>query len=258
MFLAKMAEAGLFKKIVESIKDIVTVVNFDISGAGISFQAMDVSHVALVSLLITSDAFTEYRADRKTTIGVKLLNLHKILKCADNADMITLECDQEDPQVLNVKFESHKQDKSSKFVLNLVVQDEEQLQLPDTVYAAKITMPAAEFTRIVREMSQLSENIAIRASKRTVNFEVKGDVTTGDIELKANNSDRMADYIGIEAEEGVRNSFALSFLNSFCKASCLSEQVTMSMSANTPIVVDYRIQNSGYLRFYLAPKIEGD
>lgn len=38
------------KKIVEAIKELVKNVNFDISTNGVSMQAMDQSHVALVSL----------------------------------------------------------------------------------------------------------------------------------------------------------------------------------------------------------------
>ena len=38
------------KKVVDAIKDLVTDVNLEVSDAGISLQAMDSSHVALVSL----------------------------------------------------------------------------------------------------------------------------------------------------------------------------------------------------------------
>lgn len=245
------------KRVIDSIKDLVTVVNFDITNTGISFQSMDQSHVALVSMFIHADNFSDYRVDKKITLGVKLQNLHKILKCAENNDILTLECDQEDPQVLTIRFESMKHEKVSKFSLNLVNQDEEQLQLPDTVYASRVNLPSAEFTRIIREMAQLSENIVIKVTNKNVAFEVKGDITTGEIELKSNNSDKLSEQICIEAEETVRNNFALSFLNTFCKAASLSEQVTLSMSPNNPVVVEYKMGNlQSFLKFYLAPKID--
>lgn len=257
MFTAKLKEAGLFKRIVESIKDLVSVVNFDISGEGISFQAMDQSHVALVSLHLSSEVFQDYRCDRKFSLGIKLQNLHKILKCGENGDVLTLECDQEDPQVLNLRFESLKHEKTSRFALNLVNQEEEQLQLPDSTYAAKVVLPSGEFLRIVREMTQLAENIAIKVSKKTIAFEVKGDVTSGCIELKANNSDKESEQVKVEVdEESVRNTFALSFLNSFCKAAVLSEQVLLAMSENAPVVVEYKVNGNSHLKFYLAPKID--
>jgi proliferating cell nuclear antigen len=49
MFEARLQEGHVLKKIVEAIKELVKSVNFDASNTGISMQAMDSSHVALVS-----------------------------------------------------------------------------------------------------------------------------------------------------------------------------------------------------------------
>ena len=62
----------------------------------------------------------------------------------------------------------------------------------------------------------------------------------------------------IEMQEPVSLTFALRYMNSFTKASSLSEQVTISLSSELPVVVEYKISEIGYIRFYLAPKIEED
>jgi len=49
-FEAKLSDGQIFKRIVDSIKDLVTDVNLDATPTGISLQAMDSSHVALVNL----------------------------------------------------------------------------------------------------------------------------------------------------------------------------------------------------------------
>jgi len=59
----------------------------------------------------------------------------------------------------------------------------------------------------------------------------------------------------MEVDEPVTLSFALRYLNLFNKASNLSSQVVLSMSNDTPLVVEYRIEKLGSLKFYLAPKI---
>jgi proliferating cell nuclear antigen len=48
MFEAKLQDGTILKKIVDSIKELVTDVNLDVNSTGISLQAMDSSHVALV------------------------------------------------------------------------------------------------------------------------------------------------------------------------------------------------------------------
>ena len=50
MFEAHLEDGSILKRIVESIKDLVTDVNIDVSPQGMTLQAMDSSHVALVSL----------------------------------------------------------------------------------------------------------------------------------------------------------------------------------------------------------------
>jgi proliferating cell nuclear antigen len=35
-------------------------------------------------------------------------------------------------------------------------------------------------------------------------------------------------------------------------------QVQLSLSSDVPLVVEYKIENYGYIRYYLAPKIEDD
>ena len=48
IFEAKIQDGTILKRIVDAIKDLVQDVNLDISSGGISLQAMDSSHVALV------------------------------------------------------------------------------------------------------------------------------------------------------------------------------------------------------------------
>lgn len=64
--------------------------------------------------------------------------------------------------------------------------------------------------------------------------------------------------IVIEMNEPVSLTFALRYLNSFTKATPLSSTVTISLSSELPVVVEYKVAEMGYIRFYLAPKIEED
>ncbi len=255
MFSCKLAEAITFKKIVESIKDVVNSVNIDVSPEGLGFQAMDLSHVALVTLRLKADGFQDFKAIRSHTLGVKLQNLNKILKCADNNDMLTMECEDE-PQDLTFKFESQNQDKISKFTLNLIMQEDEQLHIPDTQYSNKIELPSSEFTRIIRELSQMSETVRITTSKKSIKFSINGDIANGETELKENTSGKDEERISIDVDKEIQQNYSLTFLSSFCKAGCLSNNVKLYMNDNTPLVVEYKIGDLGELKFYLAPKLQ--
>lgn len=93
MLELRLEKGGVLKKVLEAIKDLVNDANFDCSASGFSLQALDSSHVALVSLLLRSEGFEHYRCDRNFSIGMNLANVSKMLKCAGNEDIVTVKAD---------------------------------------------------------------------------------------------------------------------------------------------------------------------
>ena len=93
MFELRLVQGSLLKKLIDAIKDLVTDANFDCSATGFSLQAMDSSHVALVSLLLRSEGFEHFRCDRAISMGMNIANMAKMLKCAGGDDIITIKAD---------------------------------------------------------------------------------------------------------------------------------------------------------------------
>ena len=69
---------GRFVQVVDAIKDLVQDCNFDCNDSGIALQAMDNSHVALVSMLLSASAFQPFRCDRNIALGINLNSLTKV------------------------------------------------------------------------------------------------------------------------------------------------------------------------------------
>ena len=59
---------------------------------------------------------------------------------------------------MNLTFESAESDRISEYDIKLMDIDQEHLGIPETQYAATMSMPSAEFQRICRDLSQLSES----------------------------------------------------------------------------------------------------
>lgn len=62
--------------------------------------------------------------------------------------------------------------------------DSDTLGIPDTEYDARVTMPSAEFTRVVRDLSQLGESVRIEVSKEGVRFASEGEAANGSVLMK--------------------------------------------------------------------------
>lgn len=139
--------------------------------------------------------------------------------------------------------------------MNLLTLDSEVLGIPDTEYQAKITMNANEFTKQCRELYLISETVSIEAVEDSAIFSVEGELGKGKIEMKGTLAEKPEDKTSIEVKEAVKLSFALRYLNMFNKASNCSPVVTLMMSKDTPLVVEYGMDKLGSMKFYLAPKI---
>ncbi|XP_018793771.1 PREDICTED: proliferating cell nuclear antigen [Bactrocera latifrons] len=258
MFEARLNNATTLKKILDAIKDLLNEGTFDCSDSGIQLQAMDNSHVSLVSLTLRSDGFDKFRCDRNLSMGMNLGSMAKILKCANNDDTVTIKA-QDNADTVTFMFESQNQEKVSDYEMKLMNLDQEHLGIPETDYSCVVRMPAMEFARICRDLAQFSESVVICCTKEGVKFSASGDVGSANVKLAQNlNVDKDDEVIVIEMQEPVVLTFACRYLNAFTKATPLSNQVQLSMSADVPLVVEYRIAELGHIRYYLAPKIEDD
>jgi len=258
MFEARLVQGNLLKKVLESLKDLLKEATWDCSDSGIQLQAMDNSHVSLVSVNLRADGFDKFRCDRQLSMGMSLDSMSKILKCAANDDIITVKA-QDQADTVNFMFESPNQEKVSDYEMKLMNLDQEHLGIPETDYAAVIKMPAGEFQRVVRDLSQFGESVVISCTKEGVKFSAAGDIGVGNIKLaQTANVDKEEEAVTIEMQEPVTLTFACRYLNMFTKASCLAPQVSLSMSPDVPLVVEYNIGEIGHIRYYLAPKIEDD
>ncbi|KAI8611867.1 proliferating cell nuclear antigen, C-terminal domain-containing protein, partial [Chytriomyces sp. MP71] len=258
---ATIEQASTLKKILDAVKELVTDANFDCSDAGIALQAMDNSHVALVALLLRSGAFSPFRCDQNLSLGINLVSLSKILKCADNNDTVTIKADSGVDQ-LSLSFESKTGHRQSEYDLKLMDIDSEHLGIPETPYEATVKMSSAEFQRICRDLRILNESIVIDVTKDGVKFSSSGDLGNGSVFVKAGSasideSDEDTATV-ITLQTPVSLTFSLKYLCDFAKATPLSNTVTLSLSQDVPLLVEYAVSDVGHIRYYLAPKIGED
>lgn len=98
--------------------------------------------------------------------------------------------------------------------------------------------------------------MSIEASKDGVKFACAGDIGNGSVTLRSHSSvEKPEQDVQIELTEPVSLSFSLKYLVNFCKASGLSGTVKLCLSPDVPLLVEYTLAGSSYLRFYLAPKV---
>ncbi|KAI3695820.1 hypothetical protein L1987_78822 [Smallanthus sonchifolius] len=197
-------------------------------------QAIDPRREALASLLLRSEGFDHYRCDRNLSLGLNLHDMAKMLRYAGNDDIVTITADDDD------------QDKIAEFEMKLMDLGYKHLEIPETRYDAIVQMPSSELARIYKELSTIGDTGVISVTKERLKFSIKGDNGTANIVCKQNDCVHKAEEATIiKMERPVSLTFRMS-------------QVTVRLASEVPIVVEYMINEMGYLRFLLAPKIEDE
>lgn len=289
MLEALVDASNLWKRLVECINALVNEANFNCSPGGLSIQAMDSSHVALVHVLLRDDCFVKYQCERNTVLGINLASMSKVLKIVEGTDSLALRHD-EDSDVITLTSENTEKTRRCEYQLKLLEIESESLGIPEMDYRSTVTLSSNEFSKIVRDMTVFGDIVTIAISKEGVKFSSAGFVGQGYTFLQASGlTDRTtagvkseikaesmhvddeeilpsrkhakvdsAEAIGVEVQtdEPITLSFAIRFMNILAKGSTLSDRVTLKFAKDSPCMVEYGIDNVGYLRYYLAPKVD--
>ena len=116
-------------------------------------------------------------------------------------------------------------------------------------------MSSSEFARIARELYAINETVQIVADKNSVKFSVANETIGGGFTYEPNDSDSLEQKVTITSDTTVDLSFALRYLTMFTKASTVGQQVSLYLSKEFPLMVEYKLASLGVLKFYLAPRI---
>jgi len=254
---AQLQQAALIKKVVDAMKDLCKDVNFDCSEKGLQVQAMDSSHVALVSLMLREAAFAEFKCDRNTSLGMNVDSLGKVLKMCGPDDILKLRW-QDGEDTVSFQCESGAEDRITDFSLKLMQIESEHMEIPEQQYKVVAKLPSSEFQKICRDLKEFGETMQIKASKEGLTFSVQGDLGTGNVMLKPREAEKPEERVALTVHECVTATFALRYLVNFSKAAPLCGAVELGLGPDAPLLVKYDLEttDNGHMQFYLAPKID--
>lgn len=258
IFEVRLEHATLFKNLVEAISDLFSEAYFNFSGKGLDVRAVDSSGFTLVAFLLRTEAFNYYNCDRALSVSLSLADMAKAVRYANNDDILTITAVEEWFYVVTFTFESPN-GVILDYDFNCEDNDDGPLEIsesPGSDYQAIVCMPSAMFTGICNKLSSFGERdtVVISVDKEHVRFFTGGKTGSASIVCRQIQTvDKPKEPIVIEMKEEVSLTFQLRHMNSFSKASTLSDQVTISLSSKQSAVFEYKIAEMGYIRYYLSP-----
>ena len=254
----KTVQIAPFRTLMTALKDILLETNISLQPDGIRIINMDKSHTILAHLYLASQNFEFYECKKeKIIIGVNMFHLFKLINSIDNDDTLTIYIENGDyvdgiVSHLALKFENGeiKQCKTQK--LRLIEPDPEELEYPNVTFSSIINLPSADFQKIIRDLSGISDKLEIKSVGNELIFKCSGQFANAEIH-RAESDGSMGFILKQDSSKVIQGEFSLKNLGYFIKCTNLCSQIEVYLENDLPLVVKYDVASLGSIRLCLAP-----
>ena len=254
----KTVQIAPFRTLMTALKDILLETNISFEPDGIRIINMDKSHTILAHLYLAAQNFEFYECKKeKIIIGVNMFHLFKLINSIDNDDTLTIYIEKSDyvdgiVSHLALKFENGeiKQCKTQK--LRLIEPEPEELQYPDVKFSSIINLPSADFQKIIRDLSCISDKLEIKSVGNELIFKCSGQFASAEIH-RAESDGSMGFILKQDSSKIIQGEFSLKNLGYFIKCTNLCQQIEVYLENDLPLVVKYDVASLGSIRLCLAP-----
>lgn len=252
----KTVQSGAFKVLVEALKELLTDTCIEFDETGLKIISMDTSHIVLVHLKLEASKFEYYYCEKKVTIGINMLNLHKLIKTINSNDTLTLFMDKHDLNHLGIKIENGEKNTKTTYKLNLLDLDNPQIHIDPAVFNSVITLPSGDFQKICRDMSVIANFVDIKNVNNQLILSCRGDFCSQETVLSDNESG--SHHISSKSNEIVQGIFNLKYLVLFTKCTSLCSTVEIFLKNDYPLIVVFKVASLGEIKLCLAPQNGSD
>jgi len=253
----KTVQIAPFRTLMTALKDILLETNITFEPDGIRIINMDKSHTILAHLYLEAHNFEMYECKKeKIIIGVNMFHLFKLINTIDNDDTLTIYIENSDyvdgiVSHLDLKFENGeiKQCKTQK--LRLIEPEPEELQYPDVKFSSIINLPSADFQKIIRDLSCISDKLEIKSVGNELIFKCSGQFASAEIH-RAESDGSMGFILKQDSSKVIQGEFSLKNLGYFIKCTNLCQQIEVYLENDLPLVVKYDVASLGTIKLCLA------
>ena len=241
-----LAEPKFLKDSINIISDLVNEATLKIDKNKIELIALDPANVAMVIYKLLGSVFVEYDVDEAKEIAVNLDNLKQVLRRAKPADTLTLE-------LLESKLKiSLKSSSTRVFTLSLINMQEEKQKIPELDFKCKIEMPSSFFDEAIEDMDVVSDSVAFEVQDGIFNIQAAGNISTAKVSFGN------MDNVKINSKENSRSRYSTEYLKKIIKGGKLSDTLTLWLSNDYPLKVEYKVIDRLSLTTILAPRVSND
>lgn len=228
------------------LSELVLEVKAKVSKTGLEITAIDPANVALASLKIASQAFSQFDVDKEEKLGLNLEDFKQVLRRVPIGSSLIIE---RQDNMLKLKM----QEKAKRsFNLALISLDIEEKKIPELKFSSTVTLDSSAFLEAINDAAIVADSTTFLVSRGTFIIEAKGTLNSAKTEFNT-------EEVSIDSEQEAKAKYSLDYLVKFAKASKLADKVKVNFATDYPARFDFKSQDSLVeLSFILAPRVEED
>jgi proliferating cell nuclear antigen len=232
-----LESADTFLKVFSSLDELCDSANIIFGEDGISISSMDSSHVCLVAVKFAKEYFEEYTISSTITVGIKVSNLVRVLKCVEGS--VLFECSDDEFFVMT---------ENDKYNLKTMDIDSEEMDVPDMDVEVEIIADSSVLQKYIKNIASFGDTVEFKTVGDEIIMKTSGDI--GTVELRVDQP--------VTIHGTVSASFASRYLVTFMKAANISKKIRINLHSELPVMFEYEFAENSFIKFFLAPKITDD
>ena len=235
----ELTNHGILKSCFDSISSIVDEITLTADEDGIHLRSLDKSHITFITLELKPTLFDSYECPEPERIAIDCDEFYKILKKAKNNE--TLEINIHDGFNITMKG-----DATRKFKIRQIDMEYDSPTPPLMDIPCNIKIPSDLLKNYISDLSDFDEKLTFSVDDNYFRILVDGQMGSAEVE-----------YIhGENITEAVTSHFSIAKLLDMLKASKFSNDCTLSIGDDMPLVMRLdMVTGDGFLEFLLAPRL---
>jgi proliferating cell nuclear antigen len=262
ILIQKSSKIDAFTAIFQCMKSFSNAVNVQFNHEGMYIQAMDNAHISILEIRLPNEWFCQYKCpDDPVVLGINTNMLYKILaaRAPDQAIRIQYQVDADTVEIEMAVSSDTKTSTASgfhrRFQAPLMDIESESLSIPNVDYQVEMTLKSASLTTMIQQLRGFSETVNIKCTESQIQF-VAESPDNGSMAVEIT----IDELVEFSIEEGCELDvfFALQYLHQVGSYGKIAPQVNLKFHTEYPLLLEYPLEDSGSIKYFLAPKINDE
>jgi len=235
------------RAVVEAIKPIVDEAVFTANSEGITFRAMDASHVSLLDISWKRDGFIDYECNEEVTFGVRIDELLKLLRRIEKDTQVEISIADGEMQLT-----ASEGKRTRNYKLRLLDASKSETPVPKLSFNTRVTMLYDALVNALKDIDVISSVVEIYTNESMIKFYGKGDA--GDAEVVYWQDENTNIEMLNEVKES-KTAYSLEYLLQMLNA-VDADNVILEYSSKMPLRLQFLLPFRCDMQYYLAPRAE--